>query len=310
MKLALSRIVLVTGALALTFAVAPHARAQMVISPVQTLDFDRPESWALKYFTSNTLLSGLEMPEARPAGAVQIGFELAWIPKLSTEQQRVGFNGTKEEDLNKAPFFARPRLSVWLPGQLSVTVAGVPPAETFGVTPRLFALAVGRPIVTTERWNLGARVSTQLGTATSAFTCPEEVLAFPPGDPRNSYGCRAVSSDVATLRYVGGEVDLWRSPGASRISPHVTVGVNYMNSVFQVDAMTAGALFEFHDRTQLRTSGVTVAFSGGLTYALTDRLSAGVDVFYSPLSVRRPPETSSDIEGLLNARGILMYRVR
>jgi hypothetical protein len=74
--------------------------------------------------------------------------------------------------------------------------------------------------------------------------------------------------------------------------------------------MTAGAVFEFHDRTRLLTSGVTVAFSGGLTYALTDRLSAGVDVFYSPLSVRRPPETSSDIEGLLNARGLLMYRVR
>ena len=310
MKLPLSRIAHVIGALALTFVIAPHAHAQIVISPVETLDFDRPESWALKYFTSNTLLSGLEMPEARPAGSVQIGLEISWIPKLSTDQQRIGFNGTKEEDLNKAPFFARPRLSFWLPGQFSVTVAGVPPVETFGITPRLFALAVGRPIVTSEAWNLGARVSTQFGTATSSFTCPEDVLAFPPLDPRNSYGCRALSSDVATLRYVGGEVDIWRSPGASRISPHFTVGVNYMDSVFQVDAMTAGAVFEFHDRTRLLTSGVTVAFSGGLTYALTDRLSAGVDVFYSPLSVRRPPETSSDIEGLLNARGLLMYRVR
>jgi hypothetical protein len=300
------RFIHVLGMLSLAATVAVDARAQAVIAPVQQLSFDRPESWALKYFTSNTLLSGLEMPEARPAGSIQIGLELAWIPELTAEQQRVGFNGTKQEDLNKAPLFARPRLSLWLPGQFSLTVAGVPPVEAFGVKPRLFALAVGRPIITGDAWSLGARASMQVGSARSAFTCPEEVLAFPPGDPRNSYGCQAVSSDVARLRYVGGELDIWRSAAGSRLMPHVTVGVNYLNSVFQVDAMT----FDFHDRTQLRTRGATVSLSGGLAYALTDRFTAGIEVFYSPLSVRRPPDTSSEIEGLLNARGILSYRVR
>ena len=34
-----------------------------VVAPVQHLSFDAPEAWALKYFTSVTLLSGLEPPK-------------------------------------------------------------------------------------------------------------------------------------------------------------------------------------------------------------------------------------------------------
>src|SRR5690242_13318362 len=59
--------------------------------------FDRPEAWALKYFASATLLSGLEPPdppELRRIGAITLGLEVNWMPTLDAGQQRVGFNGT------------------------------------------------------------------------------------------------------------------------------------------------------------------------------------------------------------------------
>src|SRR5258708_4680303 len=82
------------------------------ITRVQHVSFDSPEGWALKYYTSATLMSGLQPPEAsfedRRVGSINVGLELGWLPTLTPARARVGFSGKKEEDLNKAPIFARP----------------------------------------------------------------------------------------------------------------------------------------------------------------------------------------------------------
>jgi hypothetical protein len=54
----------------------------------------------------------------------------------------VGFDGTTPEDLNKAPVFFRPRVTVGLPRRLSLIIAVDPPARAFGVMPRLLALGI------------------------------------------------------------------------------------------------------------------------------------------------------------------------
>src|SRR5690242_16014509 len=50
------------------------------------LNFDRPESWALKYFASASLLSGLTpadaSPESRHPGSITVGVEFGWLPTL------------------------------------------------------------------------------------------------------------------------------------------------------------------------------------------------------------------------------------
>jgi hypothetical protein len=58
-------------------------------------------------FTSLSLMAGLGPPYRREPASIEAGLELGWIPALSKSQQRVGFDGTKEEDLSKAPIFAR-----------------------------------------------------------------------------------------------------------------------------------------------------------------------------------------------------------
>lgn len=277
-----------------------------IVSATDHLSFDRPESWALKYFTSATLLTGLDTPRTRMPGSVSIGFEIAWLPSLSDTQRRVGFDGTKAEDLNKAPFLPRPRVVVGLPARFSLIVAADPPIRAFGIKPKLFALGLERAVYESDGVNVGLRGYGQIGSVEAAFTCPTSVLGFAPGSPANSYGCQAESSDRASLRFVGGEMSAgYHGARLHRLSPHAAVAVNYLGMAFQVNALTFGYL----DRTRLLSHGITVAGSGGISYPLTGRLQASVDAFYTPLSVRRGGTTRQN-EGLFNVRALIAWHIR
>jgi hypothetical protein len=273
--------------------------------------FDSPEGWALKYFTSATLLSGFQPPEYREAptrgfGSVTLGVELGWLPALSAERARVGFSGRKEEDLNKVPLLARPIVRVGLPGKFSVVAAGPPPFRTFGVTPRLLALGVERPLLERDRWRLGWRAYGQTGWVRGAFACPEKVLAAPAGSPDNPSGCIDESRDVVRLRYAGTEVQLaYRIPQVPRLIPHGGVGVNLINSMFEVDALLQSGL----DRSRLWTRGMTFNGTAGVSYLLTPRLVFTVDAFYTPLWVRRSSGGPRENDGLFNVRALLSYRL-
>ena len=48
------------------------ASAQEVFAPRQDLDFDRPESWAMKYFASASLCSGLGTPRDSVPGSIEL----------------------------------------------------------------------------------------------------------------------------------------------------------------------------------------------------------------------------------------------
>src|SRR4029077_19162194 len=97
------------------------------LQAAQRIDPDRPEAWAMNYFTSVSLLAGLGPPSRKKFGSIHLGVELGWIPMLSKSQSKVGFNGVKEEDLNKAPIFGRPRLTLGLPWDFAAVLSYVPP---------------------------------------------------------------------------------------------------------------------------------------------------------------------------------------
>src|SRR5260370_2811973 len=78
------------------------------VDSVRNVGFDTPDGWALKYFTSATLLNGLQPPEPLgehpQLGAVTVGVEFGWVPSLRPSQAAsVGFRGPKLDDLNRAP---------------------------------------------------------------------------------------------------------------------------------------------------------------------------------------------------------------
>jgi hypothetical protein len=285
-------------------AAAP-AGAQMVMNSTDHLSFDRPESWALKYFTAATLLGGLETPQTQKPWSVSFGLEAGLLPRLSRAQQLVGYDGTEAQDLNKAPFLPRPRVTIALPGKFSLVVAGVPPFRMFGLKAKLLAFALERLVYETPAAAVGLRAYGQFGTVQGSYTCPPSTLAFAPGSPGNIDGCQAASSDTASLRYAGGEASVAYRP-AARLSPHAAVGLTYMSVGFQVGALTYGMI----DHTHYLSQGMAVSASGGVSYRLSSRVSLSTDAFYSPLSVRRGFGAPLQNDGMFNIRALVTYRMR
>ena len=79
--------------------VAPAATfAQNLIGGTEELEFDRPESWGMKFFASLSLLTSMGVPERMGAGTIDLGFEGGLVPSLSEEQRRIGFNGNQARE--------------------------------------------------------------------------------------------------------------------------------------------------------------------------------------------------------------------
>lgn len=300
-----------TALVSILIGVTPTAPARAqevpVVEGVEDLDFDRPEAWAMKYFANVTLLTGLGAPRGRDPGAVEVGLEALWIPHLSAEERTVGFDGTKTEDLNKLPAYVRPRVTVGLPGKLSLTAAYVPPLEVEGVEPHFLALALERPLIRGDAWGLGARLHSQVGEIQGDFTCTDADLQAPPGAPGNPFGCVERSSDTYDLTTYGFELigsRRFEGPGAPEI--HIGAGANYHDLEFQVDALT----FDFRDRTLERTAGWTWSLTAGARWPLGERSHFTGELFYAPLSVKRTPERDEENDALFHARLMVGFRVR
>jgi|GEM_PF-1532487 hypothetical protein len=294
--------------LAVTCLLTGGAFAQLpTISPVDHMRFDSPEAWALKYFASTTLMSGLQPPEplveGRRTGSITVGFETDWMPALSPERATVGFSGHKQEDLNKTPILARPSIRVGLPWRFAVVVAGPAPVRAFGITPHLFAAGLERAILERDKWRIGWRGYGQFGSVKGAFTCPPGKA----GSAFNPSACTGDSADVITMRYAGTEFQLSHPmPGMPRLTPHVAAGFNVIDGIFQVDAPRKTEI----DHTKLWTRGTTFSATAGLSYLLTARMGITVDAFYSPLSIQRQVTGPRQNDGLFNVRALLSYRAR
>ena len=298
------------AALALAVSAVPAAGQEPpVFSPTEELSFDDPESWAMAWFGSVTVLTGFGVPEPLDPGALELGLEAGWVPSLSEDQRRVGFGGTKVEDLNRTPVIGRPRLSVGLPGGFALTGAWIPPVEIDGVETNLFALALARELWAGDRSRGGLRLYGQTGTVEGAITCTAEDAAGGDDPAANPFGCEAPSNDELTLTYWGVELSLaYRAAGGTE--PYLAAAVNRFDNEFQVDAFTFG----LHDRSLLLSEGTAWSVAAGLVHPLGDRGRLAGEVFYTPLDVRRlnaefepqPEETDE----LLNVRLLLSWRLR
>jgi hypothetical protein len=288
-----------------TLAPLRMAWSAQTLAVVERLDFDRTESWAMKYFTTATLMNGLGTPRRLLFGQLRLALEGGWIPFVSDTQRIVGFNGTKSEDLNKLPVFGRLELTVGLPWWLSLTVGYVPPIEINGVQANLLSVALARPFSVTRHFTLGVSVYAQVGDATGDFTCAQSEVNAGDDRQRNPFGCHAPSHDRLGMKYVGGEVSAsYRIDRAHGLEPYTSVAGNFMDLEFRVRA----EYDDISDRTRQLTRGGTFSTASGLLFPITRRLDVVGEVFYSPLVVKRPQNASSTVEGLLNVRFLIAYR--
>jgi hypothetical protein len=289
---------------------APAARAQNeipVIDETEDLDFDDPQSWAMQFYGSVSMLTPLGAPVVREPGSVDLALEVSQVPHLSADERRVGFGGVKEEDLNRLPVFVRPRVAVGLPHRFAIEVGYVPPIEVEGIEPNLLSLAIDHVFYVGKRWSFGGRLHGQIGDIQGDLTCSEEDASHPIGSPGNLYGCRAPSNDEATLDHIGLRLGAgYQVRGAG--GPTFTFGAGGLHHdlEFQVDALTFGV----HDRTLLLADGYTWALDAGMAIPLAQRTQLGFEVLWSPLEVVRPPKTSAQTDELLHLKGLVRYRVR
>ncbi len=271
----------------------------------EDLDSDRPEAWAMNYFSSVSLLAGLGTPYSREPGSIEGGFAIQWIPQLSKSMRRVGFNGLKEEDLNQAPIFAQPRITIGLPWRSALTLSYLPPIRVFGVKPNLFAFALERPLYERRPWTFGIRLYGQVGQIEGAFTCSSDVAKFPPGSPNNPFGCNKKSADTVTQQYGGVELSgSYRIEQLRGLAPYIAVAGNFLDNKTQVKAQTFGN----RDRNRLFAQTWTFSATAGVIYPISDRLHLNLSFFYTPLWVKRPPDTGSQNDALFNIRAGISYR--
>ena len=297
--------------LALAAVVAVTAAASTgaeVIAVEEQLDDQRPEAWAMRWFAATALPTAFGAAEELPAGTVDLGLEAGWVPSLSEEERRVGFYGTKVEDLNRTPLFGRPIVRVGLGAGFSASAGWVPPVEMDGATANLLSLALERPLVARASFRLAARLFYLAGSIAGDITCPAAEAAAGDDPVANPFGCEAPSDDEMEIESWGLELAAaWRLP-AEGLELYVSGLVQQLDSEFRVDAVYRG----FHDLGRLSHQGSDLAATLGLAYRWRERTRIAGELFYSPLDIVRDPlgRGPSENEPLLNLRLLATYRLR
>lgn len=303
------RTALVAAALALLAGslVPGAAPAQTRIAPEEDLDFDRPESWGMKYFGSLVVMTGLGGPPELAPGGFELALEGGWVPTLSEEERTVGFLGQKEEDINRTSVFGRLRVSAGLPGRFTLTAGYVPPLEVDGIRPHLLALGLGRPLFEGRSFRLDGRLTVQQGTLEGDITCPESDVRAGDDPEANPFNCLEPSDDEMTLRTAGLELTgSWRLRTAPRISPYLGLAGHWFDNEFQVQARYGSIV----DRTLLLSDGTTWSATAGAGYDLGPRTRLAGELFYSPLDVVRDPQEGTENDALFNARVLVGFKLR
>ena len=281
---------------------AAAARAQEIVHNDEDLGRHRPEAWAMSYVAGTTLMTSFGATPLLGVGQWQVSADLGHIPRLSDSQQRVGFIGTKQEDLNRSPVFGRVRAAVGLPAGFVAEVGFTPPLEIDHTKPRdLWALAIGRRVLDRETWSLSVRGFAQTGAVTGDITCPAR-LANNPDPIENPYGCKAPSTDRMLLNQYGADATAaWK---AGRWNLHGTAGVVRRDLEVQVDALS----FDVRDRSRLTARGSGPFFAIGGSYDLDRCWNLGAEILHVPLKVQREIDAPTERDSLTSVRVRLLFR--
>lgn len=286
-------------------SVAPGASAGGAIPVVhndESLASDRPEAWAMTYVAASTFFTAFGVTPALERGRWIAAAELGAVPRLTADEQRVGFDGVKQEDLNRSPVFGRLRAMAGLGDGWIAEVAWTPPLEIDRSKPRdLFAAAIARRVLEYRGIALSLRAFGQHGEAEGDITCPAR-LAGITDLVRNPYGCRAASDDRIALDYYG--VDAIAGGSAGGWNWHVDVAAVRTELAVQVDALTFGV----RDRSRLTSRMIVPWIAAGADHALDSHWSAGIEGLYVPLDVKRTVGAARSYDPFATVRVQLRYR--
>ena len=273
----------------------------------EELDATRTEAWAMRWFAAVATPTMFGVASETEPWSFDLALEGGSIPSLSEDERRVGFNGTKVEDLNRAPLFGRPVLRLGLPADFTLSAGWVPPIDFDGVTPNLLSIALARPLWTGERGRLGAQLFYLDGKIEGDISCPQSEVDAGDDPAANPFGCEQASNDTMSITSWGLELGYaWRA--TPTVDLFVTGLWQQLDSEFQVRATYSG----FVDRNRLVYDGDDLAWTAGAGWQATEKLRLAGELFYSPLDVVRDPtgQGPSENDPLFNFRLMGTYKLR
>ncbi len=273
----------------------------------EELDATRTEAWAMRWFAAVATPTMFGATTTVEPWSLELALEGGSIPSLSEEDRRVGFNGTKVEDLNRAPLFGRPVARLGLPGELTLSAGWVPPIDFDGVTPNILSFALARPLWSGARGRLSAQAFYLDGRIEGDISCPQSEVDAGDDPVANPFGCEEASNDTMSLTSWGVELGYsWQA--TPEVSLFVTGLWQQLDSEFQVRALYDG----FLDRNRLVYDGDDYAWTAGVGWQATAKLRLAGELFYSPLDVVRDPtgRGPSQNDPLFNFRLLGTYKLR
>ena len=263
----------------------------------QKVDLDSPEGWAMAFMTASAQNLGQAPPHAVKVRDISISAELSSIPRLSKAQQRIGFGGFKDEDLNKSPAFGRLRANIGLPWNLDAEISWTPPLQINDSKPdHLWGAALSKRLINNEKISIGLRLFLLRGGVIASVTCSEDTINFAPYTLQNTAGCIGLSDDKLQMDHEGVEVFL-SFKNASNILPWISLASSNLDNSVEIDA----PLEVGRERATVYSSGTTHTLSFGFNYDIRENWSLNAASSYTPLDVQRPND-SSDNDDFWNVR--------
>lgn len=253
---------------------------------------DSNEAKLLAFYTAPLSFSPASTPLISDRMRLRLGFEGGPVPSPGAELRRTGACFTqKTENTELASFFARPRITLVLPGGFSFEGSYVPAIEVQDAKPHFASLAVAYSVPLVRVPLIGADLSTARfsgpdltlrlhgtrGRVQGAITCPrgglQQTDAAAP-----CYGTQP-STDTFRPVMVGAEGALswWSRSGA--VGAYAGAGVNWLRPRFQVGFVTStGAV----DSTRVEVDLTRAMVFVGGTARIAQRFDLSAQLYSVP----------------------------
>ena len=250
---------------------------------VERRSFSDGQGKLMAFYSASLTFTPVDAPRERRRGALGVGLELGYVPRLDAEQRRVG---DKPESTNLAPVFPRPRVSYALTDRLAIEGSWIPPVEFFDVKANIASLAITWTAPLRGAIRLEPRLAGMIGSVEGAITCFED-MATRSLDLAVYYGLicfgRESRDDFQPRHLLLELMAGWERP-ASRVVPYAGLGARGDWTRFDIGVVRGDGSLD-PDQPILELRAVRPYGVIGATYRAAPRARATAELLYAPGSV-------------------------
>ena len=249
-----------------------------------------PEAKLMLYYSSTIAFSPLGAPAVAPGGVADAvasarlegAIEVSYLPRLSAAQRTT--LSDKPEATNLAPMFARPRISMRLPGGFGTEVSWIPPVRVFDVKPNIVAGAMTRTFGSATGVRIVPRVSFLTGRVEGPITCNRETASSGGVALATYYAfvCYGRNSrDHFEPRHLSGELLVARAFSQGRFEPYLSAGARGERTRFDIGVIRNDGSRD-PDNPVLEVKATRAYGTAGASWIATRRSRLAAELYYAP----------------------------